>query len=148
MSVLSKLKIVALQPRKSISAEQLRRNKLTEKLAEQLKLVEAALGGSEYQRTRWYWHTDEDGNRKRITRPVKLRQWWVVNGDGKVQFGLRYGATPVELQRGKTAVQVDKLGELPAVIKTLMQAVADGELDGAIGLAVAARVSKLKRKAA
>jgi hypothetical protein len=148
MSGLSKLKIVALQPRKSVSAEQQRRNKLAEKLTEQLKLVEAALGGEEYQRTRWYWHTDEDGNRKRLTRPVKLRQWWVLDGDGKVQFGLRYGATPIELQRGKTAVQVDKLSDLPAVIKTLVQAVADGELDEAIGLAVTARISKLKRKAA
>lgn len=90
MSGLSKLKIVALQPRKSVSAEQQRRIKLVEKLTEQLKLVEAALGGEEYQRTRWYWHTDEDGNRKRITRTVKLRQWWVLDGDGKVQFGLRY----------------------------------------------------------
>jgi hypothetical protein len=51
-----------------------------------------------------------------------------------VQFGVRYGAVPLQLQPGKTAVEVAKLADLPVVIKTLMQAVEAGELDAAMAL--------------
>ena len=45
MSVLDKLKIVAITPKRSLSVELERRNKLARKLEEQLKLAEAKLGG-------------------------------------------------------------------------------------------------------
>jgi hypothetical protein len=45
MSVLEKLKIVAITPKRALSVEQERRNKLARKLEEQLKLAEAKLGG-------------------------------------------------------------------------------------------------------
>jgi hypothetical protein len=77
MSVLEKLKIVAITPKRALSVEQERRNKLARKLEEQLKLAEATLGGPAYDRTKFHWHTDENGDRKRITRSVRLREWWV-----------------------------------------------------------------------
>jgi hypothetical protein len=33
-----------------------------------------------------------DGNRYRVQRPVKLRQWWTVEDDGLAHFGVRHGA--------------------------------------------------------
>ena len=51
-----------------------------------------------------------------------------------MQFGVRYGAVPLQLQPGKTAVEVGKLADLPTVIKTLLQAVEVGELDAAMAL--------------
>lgn len=42
------------------------------------------------------------------------------------------GGMPLELQPGKTAVEVAKLAELPLVIATIIEAVAAGELDGAM----------------
>jgi len=53
-----------------------------------------------------------------------------------VQFGVRYGAVPLQLQQGKTAVEVTKLADLPVVIKTLIQAVEAGELDTAMALRI------------
>jgi hypothetical protein len=145
MGVLDKLKIVALAPKMKRSVEQDRRAKLVEQLAEQLKLVEAALGGTEYQRSKAVWVTDDLGNRTKVQRPVKLRQWWTVGANGAVQFGLRYGAVPLEVKAGMSAVEVTKLADIPLLIKALVQAVDQGELDAAIDTVTAARKTKSKR---
>jgi hypothetical protein len=134
MGVLDKLKIVALAKQVKGTVEQERRKKLVRQLTEQLKLAEAALGGVAYQRTKAAWDTDAEGHRYRVQRPVKLRQWWTVGDGGAVQFGVRYGAVPLQMQPGKTAVEVAKLADLPVVIKTLLQAVEAGELDAAMAL--------------
>ena len=147
MGVLDKLKIVALAPKVKRSVEQDRRAKLVEQLAEQLKLVEAALGGTAYQRSKTVWVTDEAGNRSKVLRPVKLRQWWTVGANGAVQFGLRYGAVPLEVKAGMSAVEVTKLADIPLLIKALVQAVDQGELDAAIDAVTAARKGKSKRGA-
>jgi hypothetical protein len=57
-------------------------------------------------RTKTTWVTDAEGNRVRMLRPVKLRQWWTVGAAGTVQFGVRYGAVPVQLQQGKTPLNL------------------------------------------
>jgi hypothetical protein len=136
MGVLDKLKIVTMVTKTKGTVEQERRKKLAGQLTEQLKLAEAALGGVAYQRTKATWETDADGNRYRVQRPVKLRQWWTVGDGGTVQFGVRYGAVPLQMQPGKAAVEVTKLADLPAVIKTLLQAVEAGELDAAVAAAM------------
>ena len=145
MGVLDKLKIVALAPKMKRSVEQDRRAKLVEQLAEQLKLVEAALGGTAYQRSKTVWVADDAGNRSKVQRPVKLRQWWTVGANGAVQFGLRYGAVPLEVKAGMSAVEVTKLADIPLLIKALVQAVDQGELDAAIDAVTAARKTKSKR---
>jgi hypothetical protein len=148
MGVLDKLKIVALAKQVKGTVEQERRKKLAEQLTEQLKLAEAALGGTTYQRTKATWDTDAEGHRYRVQRPVKLRQWWTVGDGGVAQFGVRYGAVPLQLQPGKTAVEVTKLADLPMVIKTLMQAVEAGELDTAVAAAMGLRGAKSNKTVA
>ena len=147
MGMLDKLKIVALAKQVKGTVEQERRKKLAEQLTEQLKLAEAALGGTTYQRTKAAWETDADGNRYRVQRPVKLRQWWTLGDGGVAQFGVRYGAVPLQLQPGKAAVEVAKLADLPVVIKTLLQAVEAGELDAAVAAAMALRLRKVPKAA-
>ena len=142
MGMLDKLKIVALAQKVKGTVEQERRKKLAEQLTEQLKLAEAALGGVAYQRTKAAWETDAAGNRYRVQRPVKLRHWWTVGDGGVAQFGVRYGAVPLQVQPGKTAVEVAKLADLPVVIKTLLQAVDAGELDAAVAAAMGSRGAK------
>jgi hypothetical protein len=110
MGVLDKLKIVVLAKQVKGTVEQERRKKLAGQLTEQLKPAEAALGGAAYQRTKNAWKTDADGNRYRVQRPIKLRQWWSVGDGGMVQFGVRYGAVLLQLQQGKTAVEVANVG--------------------------------------
>ena len=148
MGVLDKLKIVALAKQVKGTVEQERRKKLAEQLTEQLKLAEAALGGVAYQRTKAAWETDAEGHRYRVQRPVTLRQWWTVADGGVAQFGVRYGAVPLQLQPGKAAVEVAKLADLPVVIKTLLQAVEAGELDAAVAAAMGSRGAKSNKSVA
>jgi hypothetical protein len=70
------------------------------------------------------------------------RQWWTVGDGGVVQFGVRDGAVPLQMQPGKAGVEVTKLADLPLVIKTLMQAVEAGELDAAVAAAMGSRGAK------
>lgn len=132
MGVLGKLNIVALAPKVKATAEEDRRAKLIAQLDEQKKMVERVLSGKPYIRTKQVWVDGEDGSRTRVERPVRARQWWQVCVNGAVQFGLRYGAVPLEMQPGKTAIEVAKLADLPSVIATVMEAVAGGELDAAM----------------
>jgi hypothetical protein len=147
MGVLDKLKIVALAPKVKRSVEQDRRAKLVEQLKEQQKLAEAALGGAAYQRSKTVWITDDAGNRSKVQRPVNARQWWSVGANGVVQFGLRYGAVPLEVKAGMSAVEVSKLADIPLLIKMLVQAVDQGEFDEAIETVTNARKSKTKHPA-
>jgi hypothetical protein len=109
--------------------------------------AEAKLGGTAYERTKSTWDKDAEGNRVRVQKPVRVRAWWEVAGNA-VQFGLRYGAVPLQLQPGKSAVEVAKLAELPAVIKLLITAAEAGEMDAAIAGVMAKRGPKEKAVAA
>lgn len=148
MSVLNKLKIVALPQKSGLTPEQQRRGKVIAKLQEQLKLAEAALGGPAYERQRWGWGTDESCEKIKVPRPIRIKTWWDETPAGAVQFGLRYGSAPLEIQKGKTAVEVGKLEELPSVIRALMQAIAEGELDAAIKAVADTRGPKGKQRKA
>ena len=88
---------------------------------------------------------EDVGNRSKVQRSVKLRQWWTVGTNGAVQFGLRYGAVPLEVKAGMSAIEVSKLADVPLLIKALVQAVDQGELDAAIDAVTAARKGKSKR---
>jgi hypothetical protein len=147
MGTLEKLKLVALAPKREKSATDVRRAKLVEQLQEQLKMAEAMLNGTAYERTKSMWDKDAEGNRVRVQKPVRVRAWWEVAGNA-VQFGLRYGAVPLQLQQGKSAVEVAKLAELPATIKLLITAAEAGEMDAAIATVTEKRGSKAKTAAA
>ena len=56
-----------------------------------------------------------------------------------------FGATPLEVKVGMSAVEVSKLADIPLLIKALVQAVDQGELDSAIDTVTAARKTKSKR---
>ena len=131
MGVLDKIKLVEIARKAKPNVEGQRRAKLIEQLQEQLKMAEAMLNGTVYERTKSTWVKDAEGNRVRVEKQVRVRAWWEVAGNA-VQFGLRYGAVPLQLQQGKSAVEVAKLAELPATIKLLIAAAEAGEMDAAI----------------
>ena len=142
MGTLDKLKFVAAAPKRKQSIAEERRQKMVQQLTEQLKLAEAALGGVPYQRIKQVWITDTDGNRTRAAKPARIRLWWQDGDNGTVQFVLRYGARPLEVRTGMAAVEVAKMADLPALIKTLMQAVEAGELDTQLAMAAVSRKPK------
>ena len=149
MSFLKNLKIVAAPSKQLVLPEQHRRNKCVVKLAEQLEMAEAELAGKTFERMKRAWVTDENGDRKKVERPARLKKWYVKDATGNVVLRVFYGSKAVELQKGgKNAIEVGELSKLPAVLKMIKDAVIAGELDAEIGLIAKERIPKKKLKAA
>lgn len=145
MSMLKTLKLVAAKPAPA-NATARNREKLVRYLTEQKALVAAHLSGEIFNATRVVTRKDEAGNRTRVEAPRHVRRGWFSDANGALFFTLRYGAKPLELAKGMTAISVDKLEALPAVIDTLTKAVEAGELDAVTAAAAAERQRNFKGK--
>ena len=144
MSFLKNLKIVAAPSKQLVSPEQHRRNKCVVKLAEQIEMAEAELAGKTFERMKRAWVT-ENGERKRVERPARIKKWWSKDSGGSVILRVFYGSKPVELQKGgKTAIEVGAMEKLPVVLKAVKEAIVAGELDAEIGLIARERAPKKK----
>lgn len=146
MSMLKTLKLVAAKPAPT-DANGRNREKLTRYLTEQKALVTAHLAGEPFNATRVVTQKDEAGNRTRVEAPRHVRRGWFTDASGSLFFTLRYGAKPLELAKGMTAISIEKLDALPSVIDTLMNAVGAGELDTVVAAAANERQRNFKGKA-
>ena len=131
MKHLSKLKIVAAQQRRALGKLEQRREKLIQKLEEQLAIAEALLNGDRFQTMRKVWQTNAVGERVRIERPKRVRPWYWLNAAGCF-FSVYYGSKLIKLDGEMTAISMGDRSELPAVIRAVIDAVRAGELDKAI----------------
>ena len=141
MSYLSKLNVTQLKRPQALSPTEHRRQKLIEKLQEQLALAEAQAQGKRYIVTKPSWDRDDAGNKIRVQRERVVKPWWFADGTGLVLV-VRYGARIMELAKGKRAVTVNTPAMLPGALNTLIAAVGAGELDAAIEQVVADAKSK------
>jgi hypothetical protein len=132
MSTLAKLKFVNAVRRVGVSAEQQRRNKLSNKLHEQIELARAHAEGRTYSPTRLRTVTDIDGNRKQVEMPKRIKPWWFVSEGGRIVFNVRYGAKIVDFGKNKNAIEVGSGTELIAALESVKAAVEGGELDAQI----------------
>ena len=132
MSALSKLKLVSAQAERK-SPTILRRNKLTGKLSDQIAAAKAATEGGTYAATRVKFVQDsESGERKQVEIATRVKQWWWKAPTGKIMLALRYGAKPIEIAKGKNAIEVGSMAELVAALEAVKEAVQAGELDAQI----------------
>ena len=106
-----------------------RRNKLNKKIAEQIQLAQAHLAGTNYTGTRLRTIRDDDGIRRMVEVPKKVRAWWWNAENGKIALNVRYGARVVEITKGKTAVEVATPNDLIPTLELIKKAVDAGELD-------------------
>ena len=96
--------------------------------------------------TKHVWKADADGKKQRVASERVVRPWYWRDGDA-LQMVVRYGAKVLELSKGKKAISVTTLKDVPTVIGTVLAAVKAGELDAAIEAVVGTRTPKLKKKA-
>ena len=144
MSTLASLKLVAAKQTRVVDPVQLRRTKLITALEEQIALATARQAGTDYVAMRSRRVKDADGNVSVVQQPKRLKAWfWAVDG-GKVCVAVRYGNKPIELTKGKTAVETTA-GELSGVLATLKKAVEAGELDAQMEAASAGVRKAFKR---
>ena len=125
MTVLNTLTFTKYTAPTTADAVTKRRNKLLEKIDEQILLATDAT----YTPTKRVNTTDADGNTRVIEKPKRVKRWWSVQSDGRVLLTVRYGARAIEFEKGKDAIQVENVDTLPAILNTVRNAVSDGELD-------------------
>jgi len=132
MSALSKLKLVSVQAERK-SPVISRRNKLTSKLEDQIASAKAATDGVVYSAKRVRFVQDsESGERKQVEIATRVKQWWWTAANGKVMLAIRYGAKPIEIAKGKNAIEVGSMADLAAALESVREAVVAGELDAQI----------------
>jgi hypothetical protein len=123
MPVLKSLSFTALS--KNVNDPvQARRTKFVAKLEEQKLLLK----DPNHVRTVQRW-TKVDGQRQAVTKQQAVRPWWKTDPAGQVVMSIKFGARPLEFEKGKAGIVVPSKDKLPVVIDTLISAVRAGELD-------------------
>ena len=129
MSTLNALKLSTAK--KSLNKTPIvhRRNKLGKKLWEQIQLAQAHLAGKQFTTTRFQTVRDDDGVRRSVEVPKRVRAWWWNSDNGKISLNVRYGARVVELAKGKSTIEVAAPTDLIPTLELIKKAVEAGELD-------------------
>ena len=129
MSTLNSLKMVNSKKPTSIPPVLHRRNKLANKVWEQLQLAKANKDGGTFTVKKFKTVKDSDGARRTIEHEKRIRQWWFVANDGKVCLNIRYGSQTLEISKGRPSVEVDNPNALIKALEIIKSAVEGGELD-------------------
>jgi hypothetical protein len=130
MSTLDGLKLSTAKKPAHIPAVVFRRNKLSNKLWEQIQLAKSQIDGTQFVVKKFRSVVDkETGLRKQVEVPKRLREWWFKNEQGKVCVAIKYGTRVLELAKGKHSIEVGSADELIKALELVKQAVELGELD-------------------
>ncbi len=133
MSTLGNLKLVASKKNRSLSPVVQRRNKLANKIHEQIELCEAQKAGEVYAPKRLRTVTNKHtGERVTVEAVKRVKEWYWINDAGKLNLAVRYGSKVLELAKGKNAIELATGDELIAALRSLKEAVLAGELDAQI----------------
>ncbi len=149
MSIVSNLKVVEAKRSQQQPMIVQRRNKLTDRLHDQLELAKAEAEGREYLKARRrHVKNPATGEYAEAVVSRKPRAWYWTAYDGKVYIKLHYGTRILELSKEKSTIEVGEIKLLVPLIEALKQAVAAGELDvqiEAVGNEVGLRFAKQLR---
>jgi hypothetical protein len=129
MSTLNALKLSTAKKSLNTTPVVHRRNKLGKKLWEQIQLAQAHLAGKQFTTTRFQTVRDDDGVRRSVEVPKRVRAWWWNSEGGKIALNVRYGARVVELAKGKSTIEVAAPTDLIPTLELIKKAVEAGELD-------------------
>ena len=129
MSTLNALKLSTAKKSLNTTPVIHRRNKLGKKLWEQIQLAQAHLAGKQFTTTRFQTVHDDDGVRRSVEVPKRVRAWWWNSDNGKIALNVRYGARVVELAKGKSTIEVAAPTDLIPTLELIKKAVESGELD-------------------
>jgi len=131
-NALNKLQFVdAIRPR-SMPVVQQRRNKLSNKLWEQIQLAKSQIERTHFVIKRRVTVKDLEGNYKSIERPKRIKPWWFMATDGNLCLSVFYGSKRLELIPGKTSISVKNMNDLIEVLQLLKSETEAGSFDAAI----------------
>jgi hypothetical protein len=145
MTVLTKLKLTNAKREVIYDPVLARRQKLMDKLGEQVKLAAALIAGETARFTYIVTVKDSDtGERKQVEKEKRVRSWFWHDLDGKWFLEIRFGNKVVDLGKNRAAIEVGDKENLVATIETVIGAVKDGELDEPV-TAIAGKRNKQTR---
>ena len=114
-------------------AVQVRRNKMSRRLWEQIELARAHQSGTEFAPVKQRSYVDkETGLRKQVETTKRVKQWWFTADNCKLTMNVRYGARLIELAKGKSSIEIGSTDQLLPTLELIKQAVEAGELDAQI----------------
>jgi Family of unknown function (DUF6641) len=116
-----------------------RRARVIARLEEQ-KLI---LKDPNFTRTVRAW-VKKDGAKVMVEKHQRVPQWWRQHPNGSYALFVRSGLKLIEFEKGKTAIAVPSLDNLPSVIDTLITAIRAGELDAHLAQASSKLAPKSK----
>ena len=131
-STLQALKITAAKKVIGSNPQVHRRLKLSRKIWEQIELAKAQAAGQQFTMKKFRTVTDQDGLKKSVEIPRRVRAWWWTTDTNKVALNIRYGARAVEFSKGKSSVEMATADELIPTLELIKRAVEAGELDAQI----------------
>lgn len=134
MSTLNTLKLVASKKYVTVSPVVHRRNKLANKIHEQLELCEAKSQGKNYSPKKLKTYVNKQtGERMTVEVAKRVKEWFWTNDAGKINLAIKYGAKTLPLnKKGANAIELTTGEELINTLKSIKVAVLNGELDEAI----------------
>ena len=62
----------------------------------------------------------------------RVKHWWNVSVDGKINLVVRYGSKPLEFAKGKNAIELGTEVEVAEVLAKVREEAEHGELDALI----------------
>ena len=125
MTVLDTLNFVAFNSLQSNNPIAIRRRKLIAKIDAQIQLA----ANKDYTPTQHKWVTDEHGNQCNVEVSKRVKRWWTVSVDGKINLVVRYGSKPLEFAKGKNAIELASEAEVADTLRKVREAAELGELD-------------------
>ena len=145
-SILSSLKLTSAKRQLVQNPIEFRRQKLSNKLKEQVDLATAMKQGVTYTAKRLRTVTDSDGVRQTLEVSKRLKPIWFTQNN-KVLVQIKYGSKVVSLtsKGDKNSVEVSNADELIQVLEKLDKAVLNGELDAQIEIASESVRSRFKK---
>jgi len=135
-SILSSLKLTSAKRQLVQNPIEFRRQKLSNKLKEQVALATSMKNGETYTAKRLRTVTDSDGVRQTVEVTKRVKPIW-FNQNNKVLVQVKYGTKviPLTSKGDKNSVEVTNADDLIQVLEKLNLAVLGGELDTQIEIA-------------
>jgi hypothetical protein len=132
-TILNTLKLTAARKTRALPDVVKRRNKLLMKLGEQRMLAAALEQGQHYAPTRLRTFKQADTGARIVKEvSVRIKPWFWTGEKGETLLTVQYGSKQIELQKGKTAIDVGEAKNLCLVLDTVIAATRNGELDAQI----------------
>jgi hypothetical protein len=135
-TLLSSLKVIdrpKIEPKPPILGK---RMKLIERLDEQLAMVQCMLAGEPFE-----------AFKEKVVKHPETGERQTIRKRKAVRFEIKVGLKSMELEKGKTAIDVGPKDKLLDVIGTIIKAVEKGELDTHILALSPPKAPKLRNKA-